>query len=225
MKIVRPLSPLRRRMLEDMQLRNDSPHTIDGYLRYAGAFAKDCKTSPEHLGAEHLRPSPLPLLHKQVAKSIVIQTVCALRFLYEPPRGRPWRVDDMPYPRQPPTLPVSLARDEVKAWIVAPPHLKHRVVLAPLYAPGWRVAALCPLPGTDMDSHRMGIQVRPGTGKRDRHVRLSPNLLPQLRRSGKLYGLPSWLLPGARLHEPSTSAGVAHIGTQAGKAAKLKKAM
>jgi hypothetical protein len=55
MKIVRPISPLRRRMLEDMQIRNYSPHTIDGYLRYAGEFAKYFKTSPEHLGAEHIR--------------------------------------------------------------------------------------------------------------------------------------------------------------------------
>jgi hypothetical protein len=40
MKIIRPMSPLRRRMLEDMQRRNYSPHTIDGYLRYAAQFAK-----------------------------------------------------------------------------------------------------------------------------------------------------------------------------------------
>ena len=66
MKIVRPISPLRRRMLEDMQIRNYSPHTIDGYLRYAGEFAKYFQTSPEHLGAEHIRTYQLHLLHKQV---------------------------------------------------------------------------------------------------------------------------------------------------------------
>jgi hypothetical protein len=69
-------------MLEDMQIRNYSPHTIDGYLRYAGEFAKYFKTSPEHLGAEHIRTYQLHLLQKHVSKSIFIQTVCALRFLY-----------------------------------------------------------------------------------------------------------------------------------------------
>jgi len=70
----------------------------------------------------------------------------------------------------------------------------------------------------------MVIQVRQGKGKRDRVVMLSPNLLPLLRRYWKLYQLQSWLFPGPRVTEPITPAGVAHICTQAGHAAKLKKA-
>jgi integrase/recombinase XerD len=55
MKIIRPLTPLRQRMLEDMQIRNYSPHTIDGYLRYVAQFAKHFGTSPDLLNAEHVR--------------------------------------------------------------------------------------------------------------------------------------------------------------------------
>jgi integrase/recombinase XerD len=77
MKIVRPMTPLRRRMLEDMQIRNYSPHTIDGSLRYVGQFAKHFHTSPDHLGPEHIRTSQLHLLHTQAAESVFIQTVCA----------------------------------------------------------------------------------------------------------------------------------------------------
>src|SRR5262245_41962735 len=134
MKIIRPMTPLRRRMREDMQIRNYSPHTIDGYLRYVAHFAKHLGTSPDRLGPAHIRTYQLHLLHQQASKSIFIQTVCALRFLYETTLGRPWMAEYIPYPKKPKTLPVILSRDEVKALLLAPRHLKHRAILATLYA-------------------------------------------------------------------------------------------
>jgi integrase len=71
----------------------------------------------------------------------------------------------------------------------------------------------------------MVIRIRQGKGKRDRFVRLSPALLPLLRRYWKLYQLQSWLFPGPRVTAPITPAGVAFICTQAGHAAKLTKAI
>ena len=186
MKIIRPMAPLRRRMLEDMQRRNYSPHTIDGYLRYAAQFAKHFGTSPDRLGPAHIRTYQLHLLHQQASKSVFIQTVCALRFLYETTLDRPWMIDCIPYPKRPKTLPVILSRDEVKALLLAPRHLKQRAILAPLYATGVRVSELCQLQGTDIDSQRMVIRIRQGQGKRDRFVRLSPALLPLRRRYWKL---------------------------------------
>ena len=223
MKIIRPMTPMRRRMLEDMQIRNYSPHTIDAYLRSVAQFAKHFHTSPDRLGPEDIRTYQLLLLHQQVSKSIFIQTVCALRFFYETTLGRPWMVDYIPYPKKPKTLPVILSRDEVKALILATHHLKHRAILATLYATGVRVSELCQLQGTDIDSTRMVIRVRQGKGQRDRQVMLSPNLLPLLRRYWKLYQLQSWLFPGHRVSEPITRMGVTHICRQAGTAAKLKK--
>lgn len=223
MKIIRPLTPLRQRMLEDLQIRNYSPHTVDAYLRSVAQFAKHFHTAPDRLDAEHVRTYQLHLLHQQASKSIFIQTVCALRFFYETTLGRPWMVDYIPYPKKPKTLPVILSRDEVKALLLAPRHLKHRAILATLYATGVRVSELCHLQGTDIDSQRMVIQVRQGKGQRDRLVMLSPDLLPLLRRSWKLYQLQSWLFPGHRVTEPITRMGVAHICRQAGHAAQLTK--
>ena len=80
MKIIRPLTPLRQRMLDDLQIRNDSPHTVDAYLRSVAQFAKHFHTAPDRLDAEHVRTYQLHLLHQQASKSIFIQTVCALRF-------------------------------------------------------------------------------------------------------------------------------------------------
>jgi len=134
-------------------------------------------------------------------------------------------VESIPYPKKPKTLPVILSRDEVTALLLAPRHLKHRVIFATLYATGVRVSALCQLQGPDIDSQRMVIHVRQGKGKRDRFVRLSPDLLPLLRRSWKLSQLHSWLFPGHRVTEPSTRDGVAHMCQQAGHAAHLTKAV
>ncbi len=101
MKIIRPLTPLRQRMLEDLQIRNYSPHTVDAYLRSVAQFAKHFHTAPDRLDAEHVRTYQLHLLHQQASKSIFIQTVCALRFFYETTLGRPWMVDYIPYPKKP----------------------------------------------------------------------------------------------------------------------------
>src|SRR5215475_14074916 len=225
MKIIRPITPLRRRMLEDMQIRNYSPNTIDGYLRSVAQFAKHFGISPDVLDAEHVRTYQLHLLQQRVSKSLFIQTVCALRFFFETTLGRPWMAECIPYPKKPKTLPVILSRDEVKALIMAPSHLKHRAMLATLYATGVRVSELCQLQGTDIDSQRMVIRIRQGKGKRDRFVMLSPALLPLLRRYWKLYQLKSWLFPGHRVTEPITSDGVAFICKKAGHAAKLTKAV
>jgi hypothetical protein len=49
------MTPLRQRMLEDLQLRNYSEHTIRAYLHCVADFAKHFGTSPEYLGPEHVR--------------------------------------------------------------------------------------------------------------------------------------------------------------------------
>jgi site-specific recombinase XerD len=225
MKIIRPMTPLRKRMLEDMQIRNLSPHTIDGYLRYVAQFAKHFGVSPDRLGPEHVRTYQLHLLEQQVHHSILVQTVCALRFLYEKTLHRPWTVDYIPFPKKIKTRPVVLSRDEVQAVIRAPRHFKHRIIVATLYTTGLRASELCRLQGTDIDSSRMVVVVHQGKGKRDRQVPLSPDLLPQLRRYWKLYGLQSWLFPGRRISEPLTRHAVHHICAQAGQTAQLKKAV
>jgi integrase/recombinase XerD len=212
-------------MLEAMQIRNYSPHTIDGYLRYVAQFATHFHTAPDHLGPAPIRPYQLHLLQKQVSKSIFIQTVCALRFFSETTLGRPWMVEYIPSPKKPKILPVILSHAAVQALIRAPRHLKHRASLAPLYTTGVRVSALCQLQGTDIDSQRMVMRVRQGKGQRDRQGGLSPALLPLLRCYWKLYQLQSWLFPGPRVTEPIPPAGVAPICKHAGQAAKLPKAI
>ena len=60
-----PMTPLRRRMWEDLQLRNYSEHTMRAYLHCVADFAKHFGTSPEHLGPEQVRIYQLFLIQEK----------------------------------------------------------------------------------------------------------------------------------------------------------------
>ena len=78
-----PMTALRQRMRDDLQLRNYSSHTIEAYLRCVAQFAQYFRTSPDRLGPEHVRQYQLYLVHERhVSWSLVMQTVCGLRFFY-----------------------------------------------------------------------------------------------------------------------------------------------
>ena len=49
------MTALRKRMIEDMQLRNFSPQTQRTYLHHIAGLAQFYQTSPEHLNLEDLR--------------------------------------------------------------------------------------------------------------------------------------------------------------------------
>ena len=227
MKTIRqPLTPLRQRMFEDMQLRNYSPSTMDSYLRCVADFARHFHASPEHLGPEHIRTYQLFLIQeKQLAWPTVVQAVCALRFFYRVTLKRPGMIEYIAHPRRPFTLPIILSQAEVAAVLTALPNLKHRAILATLYAAGLRVAELCQLQVTDVDSARMVLRVQQGKGHQDRYVMLSPKLLPLLRQYWQQDTPRPWLFPGHPRTRPMTTKAVCLICRHAGQAARLAKAI
>jgi integrase/recombinase XerD len=218
------MTPLRQRMLEDLQLRNYSEHTIRAYLRGVADFAKHFGTSPEHLGPEQVRTYQLFLVQeKQVAWPSIVQTVCALRFFYRVTLGRPAMLEYIAPPRRPFTLPTILSQAEVAALLTVSRNLKHRAILTTLYAAGLRVSELCQLQVTDIDSARMVLRVRQGKGQHDRYVMLSPKLLPLLRQYWHQAKPQPWLFPGHPCTRPMTTKAVYLVCRHAGQAADLPK--
>ena len=196
-------TPLRQRMLEELQRRNYSSRTIRLYLRHVAEFAKHFHRSPDQLGAENIRQYQLFLIQeKKLAWSSYNQIVCALRFFYAKTLNRAFLLEEIPFPRTEQRLPLILSREEVARILTAPLHLKTRAPLMTIYAAGLRRSEAARLRVNDIDSARMTITVRQGKGQKDRVVMLSPVLLQTLRQYWRHNKPKQWLFPGENPDQP-----------------------
>ena len=194
------MTPLRQRMLDDLRRRNYSPDTIRGYIRAVQQFAEYFHRSPEQMGGEELRRYQLYLLHeRKFALGTVENNISALRFLYKKTlKRRDLAFDDLPFPKQPRTLPTVLSPDEVTRLIEAAPNHMHRMLLMLLYATGMRRTEASLLKVSDIDSQRMVIHIHRGKGMRDRDVPLTPKLLEALREYWRWKKPRVYLFPSKR---------------------------
>ncbi|HMB02887.1 MAG TPA: site-specific integrase [Isosphaeraceae bacterium] len=218
------MTPLRRRMIQDMQLRNFAPGTIALYVNCVARFARHFGTSPEHLGPEDVRAYLLQLVQeRRPSWSYYNQNLHALRFLYNVTLGRDWVLKHIACPKQPKRLPVVLGPDELTRFFAAIGSLKHRALLMTAYAAGLRVSEVAALRVGDIDSQRMVLRVRQGKGRKDRYVMLSPKLLDLLRAYWKEARPRTWLFPGLDPDRPISAAAVMKACRQACRVSGLEK--
>ena len=166
------VSPLRRRMIEDMTLRNLSPSTQQSYVYAVANFGRHFGRPPDKLGLEEVRTYQLHLIGLKRSWAHVNQVTCALRFFYAVTLGRKEAVERIISAREPLKLPLVLSADEVVRFLEAVPALRDRVGLTTAYAAGLRVGEVSRLQITSIDSKRMLILVTGGKGGKDRFVML-----------------------------------------------------
>jgi integrase/recombinase XerD len=218
------VTPLRQRMLEDLQIRQYSPTTIRLYLSSVAEFAKHFHTSPDQLGPEHIRQYQLFLIkEKHACQSTCIQLVSALRFLYTHTLHRKIEIERIPFPRRQRKLPLILSREEVKAILEAPSKLRDRSVLAVLYGSGVRVAEATQLKPRDIDARRHVLWVRQGKGHRDRQTLLPEKLLALLRQYWHSERPGEWLFPATDRNRAIPPKTVYLACRHAAQAAGIKK--
>jgi site-specific recombinase XerD len=193
---VQRLSPLRRRMIDDMTVRNLSPATQRSYIHAVAKFSRYFGRSPDRLDIEDVRAYQVYLVSQGISWPSLNQTVCALRFFYGVTLGRNEMPERIAYAREPRKLPLILGADEVVRFLEAVPSLKTRTALTTAYGAGLRASEAVSLKVADIDSSRMLIQVRHGKGAKDRTVMLSPQLLAILRTYWRLARPKVWLFPG-----------------------------
>lgn len=212
------LSPLRRRMIEDMTIRNLSPATQRCYLHAVSKLSRHFGRSPDRLCLEDVRAFQVHLVSSGLSWGALNQTVCGLRFFYGVTLGRGEMLERIAYAREPRKLPVVLSAAEVVRFLEAVPRLKARVGLTVAYAAGLRVSEAVALRVGDIDSSRMVIRVEHGKGGKDRYVMLSARLLGILRAYWQVVRPAHWLFPG-RDASRAMSAEVLHSACRSARTA------
>jgi site-specific recombinase XerD len=189
------MSPLRRRMIEDMTARNLSEGTQRGYIRSVRACSQYCCRAPTKLTFEDVRRFQLHLLESGLTPASVNGAMVGLRFFFRVTLHRPEALEYIAMAREPQRLPVVLSPDEVARLLEAAPGQKWRAALSVAYGAGLRASEVIGLKVGDIDSQRMRIRVEQGKGRRDRDALLSPHLLTVLRNWWKVARPPVWLFP------------------------------
>jgi integrase/recombinase XerD len=204
------MTVLRQRMIEDMQVRNLSPHTQASYLQQVSLLARYFRTSPDTLTPEHIRTYQVYLTNeKKLAPKSIHVAIAAIRFLYKITLKKDWTFEeDIPLPKTPKTLPVVLSPEEVVHFLSCVDCTKQRVILTTCYAAGLRISEAVRLKAAAIDSARMVVRIEQGKGGKDRFVMLSPKLLEILRSYWRAVRPREWLFPGIRDDRPITKSAV-----------------
>jgi integrase/recombinase XerD len=205
------MTSLRKRMTEDMQVRNLALNTQASYVQQVTLFARHFNKSPEQLGPEDIRAYQIYLTNeRKLAPSSVLIAVAALRFVYKVSLNKDWTFEDViPAPKKPQHLPVVLSPEEVLQFLGCLGDIKHRAILTTCYAAGLRISEAVHLLPADIDSQRMVIRVDQGKGQKDRYVMLSPQLLETLRSYWRVMRPTGCLFEGDVPGQPITRCAVA----------------
>jgi site-specific recombinase XerD len=217
------MSPLRRRMIEDMTIRKLSPKTQQGYIRTIKNLAAFLGRSPDKASFEDIRRFQLHLATSGAGTPIRNQTVAALRFFFRVTLKRSAIIEHTAFIHEPRKLPVVLSAEEVARLLDAAPGLKYKAALSVAYGAGLRAAEVVSLKVSDIDGKLKVIRVEQGKGRKDRNVMLSPHLLELLRAWWQAARPKGWLFPGQNQVNPLTTRQLNRACHAAARMADIKK--
>jgi integrase/recombinase XerD len=189
-------TPLRQRLIEDLQLHGFAAKTQDAYVRAVKQLAEYYHKSPDVISEEELRQYLLYLTNeKHVSASTFTIALCGLKFFYEQTLQRTWTTLDLARPAREQKLPVVLSRAEVHQILSCLYRLPYCVCLTTIYSCGLRLREGVHLQVGDIDSARQMVHVRQGKGGQDRYVPLPEGTLGLLRQYWSTHRHPRWLFP------------------------------
>jgi integrase/recombinase XerD len=190
------VTELRKRMVEDLQLRGMSERTQEAYVRAVRQLAEYYRRSPDRITEEELRDYFLYMRNvKKYSRAASTIVLCGLKFFFVHTLKREWTTLTFVRPPREKKLPVILSREEVRRILGCVRLLRHQVCLTVIYACGLRLQEGTHLKIVDIDSARGRIHVRHGKGAKDRYVPLPLSVLALLREAWKTHRNPVWIFP------------------------------
>jgi integrase/recombinase XerD len=191
-----PISPLRERMINDMQLHGFSQRTQQSYVRSVEGLARYYMRSPDLLDEEELRRYFVHLTcERKLARPTVTIALSGIKFFYEKTLKRDWSLTGVPTPKREKKVPVVLTHAQVKAILGQVRTVRHRACLSLIYACGLRLGEACRITVSDIDRVRGLLLVRGGKGGKDRYVPLPESMLPLLEECWRSHRNKVWLFP------------------------------
>jgi integrase/recombinase XerD len=199
------ISPLRRRMIEDMTVRKFAEKTQKDYIRHVKGLTAFLGRSPDTATAEDLRRYQLHLTESGIRPPSINGAVSALRFFFSVTLDRPEVTKLLAFVAEPRKIPVVSSPEEVTRFLDAAPGPKYKAAFGAAYGAGLRVSEVVALKVSDVDSERMLLRIEQGKGRKDRFAMLSPQLLALLRDWWRIARPQVWLFPGRDRINPLTT--------------------
>jgi len=199
------MTRLRKKMLEDLRLRDLCASTADAYIRCVAAFARFFGLSPDRLGEGEVRRFLLHLATLGRAPATRAVYHAALTFLYVQTLGTPEIMALVPRPKvRPQRVGRAMTRSEARALLGGMAHRPFDYTFfALMLATGLRISEATVLRVNDVDRRAGLLRVRSGKGRKARSVMLSPRTLRLLERYWKVVRPPGPVLfPARRLVKP-----------------------
>jgi integrase/recombinase XerD len=228
------VSPLRRRMIEDMNARKLCAETQRGHIHSCKRFAAFLKRSPDTATFEDIRLFQLHLAETGVSICNRNRIMTGLRFLFRVTLRRLDLAAEIYHIREPQKIPLVMSQDETRRLLAVASSLKVRTLLSLGYGGGLRAGEVVRLKVKDIDRAQNIIRVEQSKGRKDRHVMLSPEMLGLLRQWWKARptrwdaGVPPeerLLFPGRKGGKPMTTRQLSRLFHEAANAAGIKKAV
>ena len=226
------ISPLRQRMIEDMNARKLCAATQRGHIRSCKRFAAFLKRSPDTATLEDIRLFQLHLAETGV--SICNRMMTGLRFLFRVTLRRLDLAAEIYHIREPQKIPLVMSPDETKRLLAVASSLKARILLSLSYGCGLRAGEVVRLKVKHIDSAQKIIRIEQSKGRKDRNVMLSAETLDLLRQWWKArppgYDATTplqerWLFPGRKPGKPMTTRQLSRLFQEAADAAGIKKSV